>query len=130
MANPEPLWAILPKLDVFMCNLVEANRLTGQSDPQTAADFLLSKGTKHVIIKLGSQGCLLKTSQDSRIIPGMSCIVVDTTGAGDAFAAGLIAGLVQQQEVATACVTAHQAASRVVSSLGAVEAWFSPNYHP
>ena len=49
--------------------------------------------------------------------------VVDTTGAGDAFAAGLIAALVGGKDLKSACLAGNLAGARIVQRLGAITAW-------
>ena len=48
---------------------------------------------------------------------------MDTTGAGDAFAAGLIAAIIKGEGIQEACRSANQAGGRVVTALGAIAAW-------
>ena len=50
--------------------------------------------------------------------------VVDTTGAGDAFAAGFIAAALRGERLEAACEAGNAAGARIVSRLGAVSAWF------
>lgn len=121
--QPESLWPCLPQLDVFLCNRVEAERLTGQSNPERAAHDLLAKGAHAVVVKLGDQGCFLLDEQGGRRIPALPAQVVDTTGAGDAFAAGLMAGLLAGESLEGACQRGHRAGARIVTSLGAVGGW-------
>jgi ribokinase len=126
MADTSLLWACMPHLDIFLCNQTEAGRLTGENEAEKAARVLRSRGAKAVIVKLGSKGCLLAFADGVEPIGGVKPgKVVDTTGAGDAFAAGLIAALLRGKAIGDACLEANQAGARAVENLGAVTGWFN-----
>ncbi len=128
MLKPDILWPILPGLDVFLCNIQEAELLTGKMDPVAAANIFYTSGARNVIVKLGKDGCLLLNHLGHIFIPGISVPdVVDTTGAGDAFAAGLMAGLVRGLSIEDACLVGNQAGARIVTELGTVQAWGEPD---
>jgi ribokinase len=124
MADPSFLWTCLPNVDIFLCNSVEAYRLSGENEPKAAALSLRSRGAEIVIVKLGEEGCWLESVEFSELIPGLPVQVIDTTGAGDAFAAGLIAALLQEKDLRDACYSGNQAGARAVTVLGAVSAWY------
>lgn len=130
MAQPESLWACLPALDVFLCNLPEARTLTGCRTPAEAADALHRRGAHSVIIKLGRRGCWLDAPGWQGILPAPRLPVVDTTGAGDAFAAGLIAACLRGADLPEACRQANQAGARMVGVRGAVAGWFTSDELP
>lgn len=73
----------------------EGRILTGSDDPDSIADFYLQRGVDLVVVKLGSDGAYYKTSKGSfGVVPGFSVDkVVDTVGAGDSFAVGVLSGL-------------------------------------
>jgi sugar/nucleoside kinase (ribokinase family) len=119
----DSLWASLPHLDYFMANDHEATRLTGESDYQNAAVVLRARGTRSVIIKLGAKGCFALSDDFTGIVPATKVNVVDTTGAGDAFAAGFIAGLTQGCELRDACQRGNRAGAKVCTRLGAIASW-------
>lgn len=86
--------AAIPELDLFMPSEVEALNITGETDPDKMADKLFALGAKNVIIKLGSQGAYIcPAGQERRMVPAYKVKAVDTTGAGDSFCAGFLAGL-------------------------------------
>ncbi len=121
MKTPEPLWNILPNLDLFMCNLQEAEIMTGVSDPAGAASAFQEKGARSVIIKLGAEGCWLADADRGMHIPGIEVEqVVDTTGAGDAFAAGLVSALRQGKDIEEACRFGAKQGAMTTGFLGAV----------
>jgi sugar/nucleoside kinase (ribokinase family) len=92
----EVLEPCLPWVDYFIPSLPEARVMTGLEEPLSIAHNLLARGPNVVGLKLGAQGCLVIT-QSGEIIsaPAFQVEVVDATGAGDAFAAGFIAGVWQ-----------------------------------
>lgn len=117
------LWQMMPNLDYFLCNDFEAFRLTGIDDPIQAAQNLKGRGAGNVIVKLGEKGSWLEADSGGEPIPAPQVEVVDTTGAGDAFAAGFVAALVRGDDVASACRAGNQAGARICTKLGAIEAW-------
>ena len=112
--------AALSRLDYFFPNLAEAAALTGERDPDAMADALLACGVKRVAMKLGGDGCLLKSRKERHLIPavpGVSC--VDTTGAGDTFAGAFIASILEGRSFADCGRYANAAASLCVETVGA-----------
>jgi len=86
---------VLPYTDVFMPNNDEAEMLTGESDPVRQVQALRGRGTETVMVTMGGDGLLY--AQGDRIWQArhFPSSVVDQTGAGDAFCAGYIAGMVR-----------------------------------
>lgn len=84
----------LPHIDYFVPSYPEGQALTGLDDPLQIARALLDRGVKTVGLKMGVDGCLVLTNTGQEIrLPAYKVDVVDATGAGDAFAAGFIAGV-------------------------------------
>jgi sugar/nucleoside kinase (ribokinase family) len=81
---------VLPHVDLFMPNEGEALAATGDPDSVTAARRLRGLGAACVIIKRGPDGCLIVDDDGERTIAAHDAPVVDTTGCGDAFCAGVI----------------------------------------
>lgn len=125
MDDPSLLWTCLPHLDIFTCNDQEATRLTGHSDPQQAALDLLAHGAKNVIVKLGERGCMLVDRAGSTTIPASPVRVVDTTGAGDAFMAGLLAALQRTSYLPKACKAGNHAGGLASTQYGAATYWLN-----
>ena len=110
----------LHHLDYFFANFDEAKQLTGCFDPYAMADCLLQTGVKHVIIKLGADGCLIASNDIREHIPACpntNCI--DTTGAGDNFAAGFFAALLDGYSFIECARRANACAAISVESVGA-----------
>lgn len=78
----------------------------GSRDPNEIADFYLnqSKITKTVVVKLGSKGAFIKHKDgSSETVAGFKVDqVIDTVGAGDGFAVGMITGLLEGQSISDA----------------------------
>lgn len=123
MKDPAILWPCLPYLDLLFCNVKEAWLLTGERKVARATQVLRQRGVKAVVIKLGKMGCWLETEAGSERLPGQPAVVVDTTGAGDAFDAGVLAALLRGAGWQAACQTGNAAGRRMVGILGAVEGW-------
>jgi len=71
----------------------ELDFLTGRRDPAAVREELWHPGLKLAVLTMGGQGCILMTPRGERHVPSISVTPVDTTGAGDGFVAGLLAGL-------------------------------------
>lgn len=84
--------ALLPVIDIFLPNLPEAQQLTGTDAPQDCFQALVAAGVRAVALKLGEHGCLIGGEEGFVYVPGFAVEARDTTGAGDFFAAGIIAG--------------------------------------
>ena len=109
--NPAPVRplpaAVLAAVDVLTPNETEAKALVGQSldvamEPDKIARELMAHGVKHVVMTLGEKGALLATAGCVSYVPAMPMAAVDTTGAGDAFNAGLATALAYGAELTPA----------------------------
>lgn len=90
----EEMRALLPAVAWVLPNLAEAQALTEETAPRACAARLLELGAGAVALKLGAEGCLVTADEAWFRLPGFGVPARDSTGAGDAFAAGLIGGLV------------------------------------
>ena len=79
--------------DYLIPSELEAQELTGETDPEKMADMLLSWGPKGVIIKLGAEGSFIKNAEGGCFVKAFPVKAIDTTGAGDNFAAGFVTAL-------------------------------------
>ena len=127
--NPAPALAGLPEeiialADYLIPNETEAALLTGQpvesiAQAEQAADTLLARGAKTIIITLGARGSLLRNASGSTLIPAFNAgTVVETTGAGDAFCGAFAAALAEGLESAAAARFASAAAAISVTRAG------------
>ena len=80
---------LLPYVDVLFVNEREAAELSGRSGPRAAAREL-SRRAACAVVKLGAKGAVLARGGDLLVVPGRRVRAVDTTGAGDSFAAGFV----------------------------------------
>ncbi len=109
-------------IDYFLPSYEEAVELSGKTDPEEIADVFLSMGPHTVVIKLGKQGCLLKSNatKENFSVPTFSRVkAVDTTGAGDAFCAGFLAALSAGRSMYDCCVFANAVGTHCVMAKGA-----------
>jgi len=104
--------------DVFCPNASEAKAMTRSRKLETAI-IRLKKTGKLVALKCGSEGCMIIDDDKCIKVPGFGIKCVDTTGAGDAFAAALIYGLTRNFPSDTAGKLANWFASRIVAEIGA-----------
>lgn len=85
--------AALSLATVAVGNREECEVAVGETDPMRAADALLERGVGLAIVKLGPDGVLARTAEESVIMPPHRIEVVNGLGAGDAFGGALIHGL-------------------------------------
>ena len=82
---------LLHRIDVLLLSKREAKMLMPETSPEKAARTLLQAGATIVVLTLGAKGALVATNDAVALVPAPAApAVVDTTGAGDAFAAGLL----------------------------------------
>jgi dehydrogluconokinase len=102
--------------------LSEGRLLTGFEDPADIAAFYLDQGVEAVAIKLGPHGAYYRTHLDQGFVAGVPVeTVVDTVGAGDGFAVGMISALLENHSFADAVKRANWIGSRAVQSRGDME---------
>jgi sugar/nucleoside kinase (ribokinase family) len=91
----ETIGCSLKHLDWFMPSIDEAVCLAGgERKPEKIADIFIDYGVKNIVIKLGKDGCYVKTAKEEFYSKGFNKIkAVDASGAGDSFCAGFLAGL-------------------------------------
>jgi 2-dehydro-3-deoxygluconokinase len=88
---------LLSHVDIVLPGSEEAALLTGIDDPVGAARDLLALGPRQVVVKLGRDGAMAVDAEGVLTAPGVPIPrVVDPVGAGDAFAAGFLAGLLRE----------------------------------
>lgn len=93
----EVLLSIIPFCDLFLPGIEESEFLLGNLTVENAAKVFLHMGPKAVVIKLGEKGAQCFTSEGDTFVESQPVkYVVDTVGAGDAFASGVISILVQE----------------------------------
>jgi ribokinase len=113
------LESIVKKAFVLMPSLNELRLLTEASDYREGAEVLLKKGVEIVAVKLGNKGCYVTDGKESHSIEAFKVKVVDTTGAGDAFCAGFLYGLISDKSLYECGKLGNFVASRCIMKMGA-----------
>jgi 2-dehydro-3-deoxygluconokinase len=89
--------------DYFMPGIKEGMVLTGCSTPESVADFYLQRGVGTVIVKVGRKGAYFAAKQEQAYVAAFQeKRLVDTVGAGDGFAAGVISAVMEGLPIAEA----------------------------
>lgn len=109
---------LVKKCFAVLPNEGELKLLTGKNC-QEGAKVLLDEGVKVVAVKLGDKGCYVTNGIESHFIMPNKVNVVDTTGAGDAFCAGFIYGLLNGKTLRECGVLGNFVASKVITEMGA-----------
>lgn len=126
--NPAPAQPLpdklLKKISILTPNETEAELLTGikvtdEVSCRRAADVLLGKGIKTVIITLGRRGSYVATATSAQLVPGFKVKPVDTTAAGDTFNGALAVALAEGVSMPDAVRFANAAGAISVTRLGA-----------
>ncbi|HTS71828.1 MAG TPA: carbohydrate kinase family protein [Terriglobia bacterium] len=115
------LMPALAHTDFIFPNCEEGRQLTGESEPAAIASRLRQWGVKTVVVKLGAAGCYVESPEGSFTSQGFSVQPVDTTGAGDCFAAGFLAALCRGQSLALAARFANATGAFATLGLGAAD---------
>jgi ribokinase len=117
---------LLSDVTVIFPNRKEAEILTNSNDPLTASLKLMKMGPENVLVKIGSEGCLVLSEEQKLYSPAFPVQqVIDTTGAGDAFCGGFLAGTIYGLSVEDGAKLGNASASRIVGAIGGHTAAFS-----
>jgi len=114
----EALKPLLRRSYAVFPNENEVRLLTGQNYKEGPKKFI-DLGVELVAIKLGKRGCYVSDGKESHLIEPFRVKAVDTTGAGDAFCAGFIYGLIKGKDLFECGRLGNFVASRCVSAMGA-----------
>jgi len=109
---------IIKRCSVVMPSENEAKLLTGKNWKEGAKQ-LLSEGAGIVAVKLGEKGCFVTDDNQSHMVPPYKTKVVDTTGAGDAFCAGFLYGLLKKRDLYECGRLGNFVASKCIAKVGA-----------
>lgn len=104
-------------VDVVFCNTEEGLALSGASDAKEAVSFI-AKLAPLVFMTAGKEGAYVAEEGKIVLVPGFPVKPIDTTGAGDAFAAGVLYGLTQGYSAQKAARWGNYVASRIVCEVG------------
>ncbi len=111
---------IIKKSSVLFLNKEECELITGANYHKGAKE-LFEMGAKTVAVTLGKKGCFVADENGTRAVRGYRTKAVDTTGAGDAFAAGFLYGQLMGKNIETCAKAGNWAASRCIAKTGARE---------
>lgn len=115
----DEFWQLIEgPVDLLFCNELEARSLTGKDDPIDCAHEI-HRHTQNVALTLGAKGSILMHEDEVIRIEGVDADAIDTTGAGDMYAAGLMYGITNGLGWKRAGHLASHAAARIVSQIGA-----------
>ncbi len=119
---------ILPELECFICNDIEAGRLMGMDLTDLSIEeltglfskqlFTTAKCPRYMVVTLGSRGCIYYDSAINITThqPAIQTEVLDTSGAGDAFFSGTVMGLINNEPLSQAVVYGNRIASYTLRS--------------
>jgi ribokinase len=113
------LKSIVKRALVLMPNSGELQLLTGIADYGRGAEAMLKNGVKVVAVKLGSKGCYVTDGRQRHNVEAFKVNVIDTTGAGDAFCAGFLYGLIKHKSLEECGRLGNFVASRCATKMGA-----------
>ena len=106
-------------INVYKSSLDEISALTGHSDINAAINAIHDFGVKTVLVTLGARGAVLSVEKTVYNIPPCnSRVVVDPTGAGDAFIGGFLTEYVRQKDALWCACVGSAAASLVIEGVG------------
>ncbi|MFD1722655.1 carbohydrate kinase family protein [Amnibacterium endophyticum] len=116
--GPARFRRVVAGVEVLVASEAEAALLTGEPDAARAARAL-AEDHALVAVTLGGKGALVRTDGQARFVPAVPAVLADPTGAGDAWVAGLLAGLADGASPWEAAGAAARLAARAVEQVGA-----------
>jgi sugar/nucleoside kinase (ribokinase family) len=117
----ERLLPSLPHLDLFVPSLAEGSAISREPEPESVAAWLRERGVGTVALKLGAEGCFVASEEFEGFVAAPAVEAIDGTGAGDAFAAGLLYGHLAGWPLERAAALANAAGALAATAVGAVE---------
>jgi 2-dehydro-3-deoxygluconokinase len=106
--------------DIFLPSLDDVTALCSLNEPDAIVDWSHALGAATVVLKLGSEGCIVSDGSTRQRLPGHVVPLADATGAGDCFCGNLLARIAAGDDVFTAARYANAAAALAVQGFGAV----------
>lgn len=110
---------VLKFVDLLFLNEIEVKLLTGIKNIEKAARSALKMGPKIVALKSGKKGCIVLTKEKKIYSPAFSVKVADTSGAGDAFDAGFLTGVIKGWDLKKAARFANAVGALSTMKVGA-----------
>jgi ribokinase len=112
------LLPIIRRSYIVFLNEDEIKELTGKGY-KAGSKILIAAGAKIVAVTLGARGCFVYDSHHEHLIAAEKVRVVDTTGAGDAYAAGFLYALIKGKNIKEAGIQGNKTASSCIKEFGA-----------
>ncbi len=116
--NNEDLINILSQIDIIFLNRRGAAKFGNTSKADDAAHRIAALGAKMVCVTLGEEGSIVATVNKTIHTPAIPVEAVDTTGAGDCFAAGFIHGYLANWPLSYTCGFANAVAAINITQVG------------
>ncbi len=116
---------LLPHIDFFLPNFDEAKEITGKRDPVEQATLFVNLGCTSVVITCGQDGAVYADAQQIIHVKPLPVISVDPSGAGDAFTAGLVVGILQKWPIEQSLRFASAVGGSACRGLGCASTLFS-----
>ena len=115
--NREFLNELLPQIDIIFANEEEAKALTQMSAEESLHH--IANNVEIAVVKVGKNGSLIKRSNETATISCNKVDVVDTTGAGDMYAAGFLYGLIKGYDLERCGNIGNHLAESIIQVIGA-----------
>jgi sugar/nucleoside kinase (ribokinase family) len=122
----EELRPLLPQVDYFLPNDDEAWRLTGQNETDGQIEAMLAAGARTVIITRGPHGSIAAAGRDRWEAGAYQIEAIDPSGSGDAFDAGVIAGVLRGWDMARTLRFAAAMGASATTAVGTTDGVFGP----
>ncbi|MGI6855707.1 sugar kinase [Mesorhizobium sp. 1B3] len=106
--------------DIALPTFPDEQALFGDETPETTANRLKQVGVKEIVVKNGDEPALVTAGAITEMVPAMKVIAIDTTGAGDSFNGGYLAGRLAGRDPTEAARCGHAVAAAVVQVPGAL----------
>jgi sugar/nucleoside kinase (ribokinase family) len=112
---------LFPYVDMFCPSLVEAQQITGLVSPDDVADRLFALGVRRIVaLTKGAAGAQVAQRDGARFtVPPAKVETIDSTGAGDAFVAGMLAGILRNDDLVQTSMLASAAGALATTVVGA-----------
>lgn len=126
---------LITKVACFVCNIQEAEQFFSDDLQEKSIEELCEiipekikvSGIEAMVVTMGGRGAIYADQQGNKgFVPAIKVDVIDTTGAGDAFFAGVAASLTYGKDLETACKTGSKLAASVITTMDAVCPRFNP----
>lgn len=112
---------LCPLIDYLFVNQQEGKMLTGSAEPELIARFFQERGVGNVVVKMGPRGCEVFAADERFASPAYAVEAVDTTGAGDCFCGGFLAGICRGFSLHDAARLANAVAGHCVREMGTTD---------